>query len=171
MTCVLGICHKGRVLLGGDSSVSGNKGTQWICDDPKVWRAGQYAIGCAGSASVYALMRTVDLPAPPSRGVVRFMRIEVARALRKAVDEMGIDTGEEDEVLIGLYGKLYYVGGDFDIDTYSRDFAIGGGGVVAMPLLAALRGTAPPRQLAKRVLSITSDFRTDVRPPFRFVEV
>ena len=169
MTCIVGIEDKGVVWMGADSAYSDGQ-TQGLAaaDNPKLWRAGSYLIGVAGSARVANVLRFhVRLPPAPARGVFRHMVTRVVPVLRRALKKSGRmlkDEGGDREggggaggdltdgvALIAVGGKLFSVHGDFQVCRSRAGYdALGSGGAVALGALHASAGQ--PRDRVRRAL-------------------
>ena len=85
MTAIVGLVHKGRVWMGGDSAYSTDDEV-WIQRDPKVFRRGDVLIGTCGTGRFESLMRyVVEIPrfrkgADPGQWVNVELAYEVRRA-------------------------------------------------------------------------------------------
>ena len=85
MTTICGLCHRGKVWLGGDSAVSLGKGRVEICPDPKVWVRGGVVFGAAGDVRGLQLVRGGGVSAMLT--MRNWMFIEQYSALRERLLE------------------------------------------------------------------------------------
>jgi ATP-dependent protease HslVU (ClpYQ) peptidase subunit len=175
VTALVGIARGGSVCIAADSAV--------IEEDelksnrlPKVFRSrcGCYAVGCAGDVRVASILHeTVQWP-PLSGALARVATIDCVNAIRKALQEAGADDVEFD-VLLGVRGHLYELGGKYDvIEPRPTWTALGTGAPWALGALDVLlveRPRIPLREVARRALRVAAARCCYVREPFRYVVV
>jgi len=178
MTCIVGIEHDKGVYIGGDSAgISG-----WTVDlrsDRKVFRNGEFLFGIAGSFRMGNLLRYALVPPiPPDHpaDLDRYMVCDFIPAVRAILGEGGQrkkeseveSTGDDGTFLVGVRGRLFEVGNDFQVGrTVSRYCAIGSGSTVA---LGALFAIAPepmvPSERIAIALRAAEAHNIGVRAPF-----
>ncbi len=185
MTCIVGIAHRGKVMLAGDSSCTWDD-SQELVGNHKVFRNGPAIIGWAGMFNILDLCQyRLSLP-ELSGSPDRWMRTEFIPALQKAADETGIDLTEKDDdgdhvndfdLLVGVGGRLYEVESTLSVLEPERHKGglqyqcVGCGGAWAMGAMHALRAEGlTSRQLAEAALETSAKYCNAVRPPWRFVE-
>lgn len=61
MTCIAGLVQNGTVYMGGDSAAVNGWGMT-LLKEPKVFRNGDFLIGCSGSARMITLLRHSLVP-------------------------------------------------------------------------------------------------------------
>jgi ATP-dependent protease HslVU (ClpYQ) peptidase subunit len=172
MTCIAALVDAGDVYIGGDSaSVAGH--TIAVRSDGKVFRSGEYLIGFGTSFRMGQLLQhRLRLPEPPSGGELHtFMVRDFADAVRACLKEGGF-AGEEDgserggHFLVGVRGRLFHVGGDYQVAEYASGFAaIGSGEDFALGSLHSTAGQ-PPLQRVLTALEAAERFAWAVRRPF-----
>ena len=175
MTCIAGIADGGRVYLGADSLVAcGQEVIQ--AADHKVWAAGPFALGVAGSAVWWDLLRDRvrwDRVAARATDESAFRR-SVTDEIRARARDDGIDLDDEEcagDSLIGVAGVLYRLDSYMTCQRVSERFCAVGSG--AAPALGALYATArrgmPPRARLLTALRAAERYTITVRRPWRFV--
>lgn len=175
MTAIVGLVHKGRVWMGGDSAFSTDEEV-WIQRDPKVFRRGDVLIGTCGTARFESVMRyAVDIPRlRKGADVGQWANVDLAYEIRKAHinDGYTVESGafeiEDCQALIGAGGELFVLEPDLCAWRPLCGFhAIGSG---EGPARTSLHETAKlqPRSRLKRALERAAAETTGVRPPFTY---
>ena len=176
MTCIVGVSEQGKVYLGADSaSVS-----DWdirITKLQKVFHKGQVVIGYTGSFRMGQLLqhRLIVPPCVDAKPLPYMVNVFV-EAVRQCFRDGGytkIDNNQEEggHFLVGYRGVLYYVGGDFQVNSYQDGIAaVGCGADYALAALHVLPGL-PPRERIQRALETAAYFSNGVVGPFYQVEV
>jgi hypothetical protein len=134
LTCIAGLVGKdGCVYIGGDSAgVAGWSITPR--SDLKVFRRGEWVFGFTSSFRMGQLIRyALTLPKVPDRDLDRFMCTTFVDALRQTMKngglakiEHGVETGGT--FLVGIRGRLFQVGDDFQVGESRLGFeAVGCG--------------------------------------------
>ncbi len=184
MTCIVGMETGGTVVLGGDAWTS----TEWSgapLAQPKVWRAGEFVYGCAGSLRAGQVFRHLyDAPplpyAPNALDIDRYMVGPWIHALQVAMREARVATDEQEtpsgtEFLVGVRGCLYVVEADYATWRCARGYhAIGTGSELALGALHALRAGCSgftPRVLVQLAIASACEHANTVRGPITIVEV
>jgi ATP-dependent protease HslVU (ClpYQ) peptidase subunit len=179
MTCIVGLEHAGKVLIGGDSA--GTAGwSQTIRADEKVWRSGEFVYGFTSSFRMGQLLRYgLSLPRLPGEStgaaeLVRWMSTEFIDAVRTTLKEGGyakVENGVETggTFLVGWRGSLYYVDSDFQVGCpVTGEAAVGCGGDIAVGALHASRGRKP-RDRVRGALEAAAELSAGVAGPFKVV--
>lgn len=191
MTCIVGIAENGKVVLGGDSAATAGTDLLLVAN-PKVFRAGPYAIGYTTSFRMGQILHhLVDLPEPASdltvEALERFMVRDLIEVVRQAYAERGFlkstqvsrhdrsESGQQTAgcFLLGIRGHLFEIRGDFTAMRLRKPYAaIGSGAPVALGALHALEHCAPLplKDRALRALQASEEYCAGVRAPFQFVE-
>lgn len=186
MTCIVGIEADSRVFVGADSAYTDGQ-TQGLVsrDDGKLWRTGDYLLGVAGSPRVSNLLRFMELPPAPTRGLFRHMVLVVVPLVRKAlrsggrmlkdrdVDPSGYGVGGGDAsdgvLLVGVRGKVYTIHSDFQVCRARAGYdAIGSGGSVAMGALCAT-ADIEPKERVRIALTAAETHACGVKRPWRIL--
>ena len=178
MTCIAGIAEAGRVYLGCDSLVAaGHEVIQ--ASDSKVWvAAGVFALGVAGSAVWWDLLRDRvrwERVARDATSEQDFRRSLVSE-VRAVAQSEGLDLDDEEcggDALVGVGGTLFRFDSYLTCQRVSERFcAVGSGSAPALGALYATqrRGLEPKKRL---VLALTAAERytISVRRPWRWASV
>lgn len=175
MTVIVGVIEGGKAWLGGDSALT-DMGTHELiaCVNQKVFRVGEFVIGCSGSARVSdALRYAFDPPKHPRRmDPARYMRTAFINGVRDTLraagalqQHQGIE-GCEAHILIGYRGRLFIIEGDLHVHEAIDDYAaVGSGGSVANGALSVSHGV-PPRKRILAALAASERYTASVRRPF-----
>lgn len=178
MTCIVGIQHKRRVVIAGDSAgVAGYSIT--VRADQKVFERDGYIFGFTSSFRMGQILRyDAELPALPRRSddLDAFMVREFVPALRTAFEKAGwlrkaheVQTGGT--FLVGLLGRLFVVDSDFQIGRAVDGYmAVGCGDDLALGVLHATRaGGWGPEIRARMALEAAAHHNAGVCGPFHAV--
>lgn len=162
MTVIAGLIDKGRVYIGGDSAAVSETDVQ-IRADKKVFRAGEYLIGFAGSWRFGQLLQYNFVP-PSNRDPDPFAHMvrRIVPAIRSATNEAGED--DTAALLVGFDGRLYRIDTDYQVaePLFGYD-AIGEGAAYA---LGSLFGDGrPPALRVEFALAAAEEFCSSVRGP------
>ncbi|MEU1355333.1 hypothetical protein ABZ410_15740 [Streptomyces cinnamoneus] len=144
MTVIVGLVHEDQVYIGGDSAgVGGCRLT--IRKDPKVFCNGPYAMGFCGSFRMGQLLHHAFKAPKPKGELDRFMTTKFVNKLRACLKEAGWARKESEQeqggtFLVGIYGRLFIVYGDYQVAEPADGYAaVGCGNEFA---LGALHATA-----------------------------
>jgi len=195
MTCIVAVTDGQTVVMGADSA--GTAGYELrLRADPKVFRAGSYAIGFTTSFRMGQILRFCsELPEPPSESgpeeLERFMVTEFIDAVRRDFSERGFrktlraslsdgagSTEEGQEwgglFLVGVAGQIFEIRHDYQVARPTTPYsAIGRGALIALGALHAMKNSSELK-LGERVenaLKAAESYCTTVRGPFHFVEL
>jgi len=123
MTCIVGCIDKsGRVYIGGDSAgVSG--ADVMIRKDTKVFKNGQFVIGCTTSFRMIQILKFKFKPPKilATRDVYEYMCTDFIDAVRAAFGDNGFmqtaKHGDEQggQFLVGYKDRLFEIGNDFQV--------------------------------------------------------
>lgn len=173
MTCIVGVIQKGKVYIGADSAgVAGLDVT--IRKDPKVFKVGEFVIGCTGSFRMIQLLRfSLTLPKIyPDSDIYQYMCVEFINAVRTCFRNGGfleIDKNIERGgfFLVGYKDRLFNVQGDYQVGEVERNYdAMGCGEPFALGALDALNQEMDAEVQIERVMRIAAYRSGGVRPPF-----
>ena len=170
MTCVVGITHKSRVWIGGDSA--GTAGwDQVIRVDEKVFVNGPMVFGFTTSFRMGQLLR-YRLAIPdryPDVDVMKFMCTSFVDAVRDVLKSGGFarakDSAESGGTfLVGYQGRLFEIGSDYQVGESVDGYgAVGCGDSYA---LGSLYGsTGAPESRIEKAIEAASYFSAGVAGP------
>ncbi len=121
MTCIVGVVHKNKIYMGGDSC--GSSASSWSqVGNPKVFQVKDFLIGCTSSFRMIDLLtHELDVGRDhPEDSDDKFMRTTFIEGIRSCLkkggfarSQGGVETGGN--FLVGYNGKLYEVQGDYSI--------------------------------------------------------
>jgi ATP-dependent protease HslVU (ClpYQ) peptidase subunit len=168
--------------MGSDSAIMGEENDICISADAKVFRRGNVVFGFAGEFTTSDLLKYhVDIP-ELSGSVDRWLRRELVPQIRKAATEQDVDWSKG-HALIGVAGRVFFIDDNYAVlepmqqspDGRKTEHyaAIGTGAAWAQGVLWGedRDGGLTLQQQAEKALRCASIWCTEVRPPFRFVEV
>jgi ATP-dependent protease HslVU (ClpYQ) peptidase subunit len=180
MTCIVGLEHKGKVYIGGDSAgVDGYDIT--IRGDLKVFRNGPFLMGFTASFRRGQILQYVLHPPiqAKTKSDMKFLTVDFINSIRKAFKKAGYLHTENDQefggrFLFGYKGKLYIMDSDFQIG-YSLDpyQAIGCGAQVATGSLHTTQSLEKisPDQRVERALKAAAHLNAGVAAPFTILSI
>lgn len=178
MTCIVGIAHQGRVVIGGDSAGVGG----WdltVRADSKVFRVGPFVMGFTTSFRMGQLLRfkLVVPEQPESMPVLQYMATLFVDAVRQCLKDGGY-AKKENEVetggsfLVGYRGEIFTIDNDYQVGQPLDGFdAVGCGAQIARGALWASREDGDPAARATLALQAAERFSAGVRGPFRLEAV
>lgn len=181
MTCIVGVEHKGKVYIGGDSAgVSGYSIS--IRDDKKVHVIDEFAFGFTSSFRMGQLLAYDFTPPkhPKKKGDMHYLVSDFVTALRALYKKGGfLHKHNEQETggtfLLGYRGKLYTVDSDFQVArTVDGYDSCGCGSDIALGALHSLTRQSPtlkPEDVLKGALEGAAYHSAGVASPFHIVSV
>ncbi len=173
MTCIVGIIHKGKTYIGGDSAGVGGYDVT-VRKDVKVFKVGDFIIGCTTSFRMLQLLRFSFNP--PKKhdddDIYKYMCTVFIDAIRKCFKEGGF--AEQDKsvekggtFLVGWKDRLFVIYDDYQVGESSDGYdSVGCAFQYALGALKALPNTLSPEDKIKKTLEISTHFSAGVRPPF-----
>jgi hypothetical protein len=172
MTCIVGLVDGGHVYIGGDTIATD---ANWNCTsrvDSKVFLKGAYVIGFTTSYRMGQVLRyEADIPDPSfGAALMQHMVVDFVGAVRVAFQRAGftkLENGREEGgyFLVGVQGRLFCIGNDFQVGEPRAGFdAVGVGSAYAHGALAVTSGD-PVRRL-RRALAVSERFSAGVGGPF-----
>lgn len=171
MTCIVGLVHKEKVIIGGDSAGS-NGYDVTIRKDPKVFRNGSFVIGCTSSFRMIQILRFGFKPPKIKGNLYKYMCTDFVDAVRKAFEVGGYlqKAREGDDkggcFLVGVSGRLFVIESDFQVGEPMDGFAsVGCGERHALGSLFATPDL-PPKKRVRTALKAATKFSTGVEPPY-----
>lgn len=177
MTCIVGLQHKGKVWIGGDSLGVGEDIKQQRAD-PKVFhRGGEFLFGYTSSYRMGSLLRfTFDPPPCQGKDHERYMNTAFIESLRECFKTHGYMSKEAEaerggRFLAGFRGTLYTIDTDFQVGTYMDGYgSVGCGEKFALGSLCSTPKVAP-RKRVLTALEAAAKFSTGVGGPFVVLSV
>ncbi|GAA3785553.1 hypothetical protein GCM10022403_020400 [Streptomyces coacervatus] len=176
MTVIVGLVHRKRVHLAGDSAGSDDYRLT-ICRDPKVFTSGPYVLGFTSSFRMGQLLHYALEPPHPEGDLYRFMATTFVNAVRNCLKDGGWARKESEQeqagtFLVGIHGRLFAIHGDYQVaepaDAYA---AVGCGDEYA---LGALHATADlgmrPRKRLGAALRAADHHSGAVAAPYTYVK-
>ena len=168
LTCIVGMVHKGKVYIGADSL--GSDGfTQSIRKEPKVFKNGEFLIGCTSSFRMIDLLKwKFNPPTVKDENLHKFMVTDFVDSVRKLFVDNGycIDSGDWKSgcFLVGVKGRLFSI--DIDFQVYEQDYdSVGSGCYHALGSLYTSKRSSPVKDIEK-ALETAEHFVTSVKRPF-----
>ena len=169
MTCIIGISSKGKVFIGADSS--GSDGfSQEIRIEPKVFKNGDFIIGCTSSFRMIDLLKWKFNPPTLKNGenIHKFMCTDFVDSIHSLFNENGFSITTEDwktgVMLVGIQGRLFKIESDFQISEHEYT-SCGSGSYHAMGAMYCLSRKNPTKDIIKS-LEASEYFVTTVKRPF-----
>lgn len=171
MTCIVGIAHKGRVWVGGDSAGTGGW-DQTIRADEKVFENGPMVFGFTTSFRMGQLLR-YGLTVPrhhPDVDVMKYMCTSFIDAVRDTLKSGGWAANKDGaekggEFLVGYRGRLFHIGSDYQVgESVDGYAACGCGESYALGSLYCTTGTPDARITS--ALEAAAYFSAGVAGPF-----
>ena len=179
MTCVVGLIDKkgNSVIIGADSASVGDYDIS-IRKDTKVFKNGEFVIGCTSSFRMIQLLRfSFTPPVIGEKDVYEYMCTDFINAVRECFKEGGYlqkYTDGDDKggtFLVAHKDRLFKVESDFQVgermDNYEacgsgQDYALG-----ALSVLSSLNKS--PELIVVRALETAERFSNSVSSPFVLV--
>ncbi len=176
MTVIVGLVHRKRVHLSGDSAgVSGYQIT--VRHDPKVFTNGPYAFGFTSSFRMGQLLHHAFQAPHPEGSLDRFMATTFIDTVRTCLKDGGWArrTAEQEEAgtfLVGVHGRLFSIESDYQVAESADQYAaIGCGYDLA---LGALHATAhlglQPRERLTAALRAADHHSAGICAPYTFAK-
>ena len=174
MTCIVGLVGKDSVYIGADSaSVRG--WTIQVTNLPKVFLKGKFIIGYTASFRTGQILQYHLKVLTKKDGTnERYMITVFAEAVRDCLKKYGfakIDDNEESggEFLVAFSGSLYYVGADYQVNSYKSGYAaVGSGEAFALGSLFSTSGMESPARV-RLALKAASTYSATVISPFHIL--
>lgn len=177
MTCIVGVAHGGRVVIGGDSA--GVAGLDLVVRaDRKVFRNGPFIMGFTSSFRMGQLLAyKLDPPKRfPDADVMKFMVTDFIGAVRQCLKDGGFARRDNDvesggHFLVGYEGRLFHIGGDYQVGENVCGYdATGCGESFAIGSLAETEALDPLERVS-HALAVAEKFSAGVRSPFHTLEI
>jgi len=173
MTCIEGVAHRGRVVLGGDSAGVGGYDLT-VRADVKVFTNGPFIIGFTSSFRMGQLLQHSFKPPPVPKkpgSLGRYMVVDFIDAVRVTLKDKGWATKHNEQeaggvFLVGVSGHLFRVDSDHQVGESRDGFdAVGCGSEAARGALFAARHLKPEARV-RMALRAAERCCAGVRGPF-----
>lgn len=179
MTCIVGLVHKGKIYIGGDSC--GSDAWSWqTVNNPKVFKVQDFLIGCTSSFRMIDLLAyklQVDRSHPDDSDD-KFMRTTFIDAVRQCLKDGGFTETDDDgkpcggNFLVGYNGRLYEVQDDFSIlNCPDWGCSVGSGEQAARGSLWTTRDIQNPTKRIQTALEAAEAVVPSVRGPFIILDI
>lgn len=175
MTVIAALISDGIVYMGGDRGM-GDENYMTSPLTPKVAKNGSYLIGYANSRGTGQMFHYVDLPTPDKKNLDKFMRTTFVKAVKRELDEYGVDINNEDkgaaDILIGVNGRLFEMStNDWMVNEYDDYVAIGSGGSYAIASLHTSSGWTNGERRIEKALECAIRFTPTCSYPFDILSI
>lgn len=174
MTCIVGLIHKGKVYMGGDSAGVAGTDVQ-NRKDVKVFNNGPFVMGFTTSFRMGQLLQfslKVEQKIKPRQDVMEYMVNVFIPAVQKCLKEGGwVSDGKQGgNFLVGFKGRLFEIQGDYQVAEVSEEYnAVGCGENYAKGSLYSNRHIKDPVERINDALKAAEHFSSGVRSPFTIV--
>lgn len=180
MTCIVGLKHKDRVYIGGDSAASDiERLTINTRADEKVFTSNGIIFGFCSSFRIGQLIRYSFNPPEQlhSKSDIEYLVTDFIDGIRHTIQSGGsLHKENENEqfdshFVIGYRDNLYVVYNDFQVAQPRDPFvAVGSGEDLAMGAMYATQDNNDPVERIQIALEAASAFNMAVRPPYVIVD-
>jgi len=177
MTCIVGIAHEGKVIIGADSAgISGLD--KRIRVDCKAFVNGDLIFGGTSSFRMLQLLKFSLVPPPITEGTDPYAYAVKALvpAIRQCLKDGGwakMENSREEggRFIVGFRGHLFTVFEDYQVaEEIGSVAAVGCGEAYALGAMHALIDR-PPMDRLEAGLNAAVHFSAGVAPPFYFVDL
>lgn len=176
MTCIVGLIDKEKknVIIGSDSAGMSEYDLV-VRKDPKVFKVGDFLIGCAGSFRMMQLLRfSLELPEIKNKEIYEYLCVDFINSVRECFRQGGYlqrTTDGDDKggyFLVGYKNRLFDINSDFQVgENKSGMDALGTGRQYALGSLHADSNSVYfPKERVQRALQAASYFSSAVCKPF-----
>ena len=181
MTCIVGLVHKKKVYMGGDSAGVGGLDLS-VRADPKVFKNGPFLIGFTTSFRMGQILRfEFRPPVQKTKDVEKYMVSKFIPAVHMAFDKHWWMTEKVEEkeggrsgvFLVGYKGRLFKIDSDFQVAWNHKPFdACGCGGDYAKGAMDILYqdDRLTPEEKVEKALESAESFSGGVRAPFLIIK-
>lgn len=176
MTCIVGIQHRGKVYVGGDSLGVAHNYAVRVRDDKKVFTVGNFVIGFTSSYRMgNILQHHLKPPKLPTRrkSLTPYMVREFVPHIQELFVKHKYGTVKDGqqaggEFIIGIAGELFTIESDFQVAQSSSGYdAVGSGYQVALgSLYSTEKMKNRPRDRIRMALAASEELTGAVRRPF-----
>lgn len=174
MTCIVGIIDKGKVIIGGDSAGVSGLNVE-LRKDKKVFKVGEFVIGCTTSFRMIQLLQFSFKPPKKydDTDIFEYMCTSFVRELRRLFKEGGfaeVDKSVEKggTFLVGWKDRLFCIDSDFQVAEVEQGHdSVGCGASFALGALDILKSyDYEGLHKVERALVVATYRSGGVRPPY-----
>jgi ATP-dependent protease HslVU (ClpYQ) peptidase subunit len=173
MTCIVGIIEKNKVYMGADSAGVGGYDII-IRKDKKIFKIGDFLIGCTGSFRMIQLIQYSFKPpkVPRNKDIYEYMCTQFINSLRQIFKKGGfmeITNSKESggTFLVAYKNRLFTIYSDFQVSEALESYAsLGCGYSFALGALDALDSKMNVKDKINKSLEVAVYRSAGVRPPF-----
>jgi ATP-dependent protease HslVU (ClpYQ) peptidase subunit len=179
MTCIVGLIDQesGKVIMGADSLGTSDQGGASINSYKKLFRVGDFLIGCAGSPRPGQLLRYAFNPPeynsdeydPRKDSIACYMVTKVVDAIKECIDAAKLKEEDKSYFLIGFKGRLFGIyPDDYQVEEDECGYnAIGASTHIALGSLWTTRAMGyTARTRVELALQASAEHNVYVRGPF-----
>jgi hypothetical protein len=178
MTCIVGLKHRGKVYIGGDSLGSNSALQKTVRADEKVFKKDDMIFGFTSSFRMGQILRYSFHPPARSENIedMQYLVGTFIPALIKTYSDHGFLSKSHDRnvggvFLLGYRKELYKIESDFQVGIPVLDYdTCGCGDDLASGCLYATEGREPIFRIEK-ALEAASLHSAGVAPPYKIVSI
>lgn len=178
MTCIVGLKHKGKVYIGGDSLGSNTALQKVVRADEKVFKKNDMIFGFTSSFRMGQILRYSFYPPARTENIddMQYLVGNFIPALITCYSEHGFLSKSHDRnvggiFLLGYRQELYKIESDFQVGIPVLNYdSCGCGDDLALGCLFATEGK-PPLTRIKLALDAAAAHSAGVAPPYKIVEI
>jgi ATP-dependent protease HslVU (ClpYQ) peptidase subunit len=166
MTCIVAISDGSNVYMASERGLSDDD-VITAMSAPKIRQNYKYIIGYADSPGTGQLLHWMALPTPPRSTVEKFMRTTWVNAVRKALNDSGVDLKDNAHAsfLVGVSGQLFFVDTvDWQVSECEY-MAIGSGSSIALGSLYTTATWKSPEKRAYTAVSAAIELSPSCKGP------
>lgn len=175
MTCIVGLVHKEKVYIGGDSAGVGGYSLSNRADE-KIFHNKDFIMGFTTSFRMGQLLRFKFIPPyhKPEKSTYEYMVVDFVEEVRQCLKDGGYasnDKGEEigGTFLVGYKGELFTIEADYQVGRQIEGYdAVGCGSEIAKGSLYST-SVLDPEERVKQALQASENFSAGVRGPFHII--
>jgi ATP-dependent protease HslVU (ClpYQ) peptidase subunit len=172
MTCIVGLKHKGKVYLGGDSAGVAELDVT-VRNDKKVFRNGDFIMGFTSSFRMGQVLAYKLTPPDmkQDQDMMEYMVCDFIDAVRDCLKAAGFTKITENQeeggtFLVGFRDRLFMIDCDFQVgESISGIESVGCGGPFALGSLYSTKGKEPKKRVLE-ALEAAQHYSGGVRAPF-----
>lgn len=179
MTCIVGIVDKQNecAYIGGDSGAS-RTGHIVPVSNPKVFRVGQFIIGCTTSFRMIQLLKfSFNPPNKGNKEIYKYMCTDFINEIRDLFKSGGFSTIDNNEeiggsFLVGYKDRLFNIQSDFSVnECLSGYYSVGCGMEYALgSIYSNMDSDNDTKGIVINALDAAANFSTGVCEPFHVLK-
>ena len=166
MTCIVAMPDGSHVYMAVERALSDDD-VITAMSVPKIRQNDKYLIGYADSPGTGQLLHWIALPTPPRTNVEKFMRTTWVNAVRKSLNDSGVDLKDNAHAsfLVGVSGQLFFVDTtDWQVSECEY-MAIGSGSSIALGSLYTTASWKSPEKRAYTAVSAAIELSPSCKGP------